>query len=441
MGKILYMECNGGISGDMTVAMLLDLGAEERVLRQVLQSLPVSGYEVAVRRVKKSGIDCCDFLVELDAAHENHDYDMEYLHGKSGCSEHHHAHGQTHGEGHHAHGHTHEEGHHHVHEHRGMAEITDIMEKADMTSGAKVIADKIFRILAEGESKAHGVPVEQVHFHEVGAVDSIVDIVGVAVCLDNLGITEVIVPKLCEGRGTVRCQHGVLPVPVPAVANIMEAYKLPVEFIPVEGEFVTPTGAAIVAAVKTGEVLPDTYYIEKAGMGAGKRTYERPSILRGMLLSPAGKSGHQGFSGKGDIIYKLECNMDDCTGENLGYVMEILMEEGARDVHYLPVMMKKNRPAYQLNVICTKEKLAAMEEIIFRETTTIGIRRQEMERSILERQVRRVVTPYGEAEVKVCLLEGEERVYPEYESVKRLCRTSGKAYGEIVQAILAAVQD
>lgn len=419
MGKTLYLECNAGISGDMTVAALLDLGAEERVLRQALESLPVFGYQVDIRRVKKSGIDCCDFLVELEGEYENHDHDMAYLHGE--C---------------HHHGEKQEDIHHHVHEHRGLKEIFSIIEQGKLSERAKSIAKKIFQILARAEARAHGVPMEQVHFHEVGAVDSIVDIVSVAVCLDNLDVTEVIVPKVCEGRGVVRCQHGVLPVPVPAVANILSAEKISVEFLSVDGEFVTPTGAAIVAAVRTGEHLPDAYYIEKIGMGAGKRNYERPSILRGMLITPVRKMGQSDYSEEGDLIYKLESNIDDCTGENLGYVLDLLMEAGARDVHYVPVFMKKNRPAYQLNVICTKDKISVLEEIIFKETTTIGIRRQAMERSILEREIQKISTPFGEARVKVCQLGNQKRCYPEYDSIKELCRKSGKSYSEIYQVIV-----
>ena len=193
MGKTLYLECYSGISGDMTVAALLDLGADRLVLDRVLKSLKVSGFETKISRVVKSGIDACDFDVVLDKEHENHDHDMEYLHG------HHH-------EGHesnHAHGTGTAQDHHH-HEHRGIKEITYIIEHSAMTENAKKIALRIFEILAEAESKAHNVPVDQVHFHEVGAVDSVVDIVSVAVCLDDLDVTEVIVPVLCEGRGTVR---------------------------------------------------------------------------------------------------------------------------------------------------------------------------------------------------------------------------------------------
>ena len=195
------------------------------------------------------------------------------------------------------------------------------------------------------EAKAHGVPIEEVHFHEVGAVDSIVDIVAVAVCLDNLDITEVIVPFLCEGRGTVRCQHGILPVPVPAVANILEAHRIPIRFTEVEGELVTPTGAAIVAAVKTGAELPKQFVINRIGIGAGKRNYERPSLLRAMLIQEKNTYQSQSLienAKKEDFIYKLETNIDDCTGEALGYTMDKLMAAGARDVHFIPVYMKKS---------------------------------------------------------------------------------------------------
>ena len=459
--KLLYLECESGISGDMTVAALLDLGADQEVLERALKSLPVGGFRTVISRVKKSGLDMCDFDVVLDEAHENHDHDMEYLHGHGHGHEagdghahgyHHeeadgHAHGHHHEEadvhvhGHHheeadvlhAHGHHHEEAgpHHHggdhVHGHRGLPEILHIIAHADLTERAKATAEKIFRILADAEAKAHGVPADQVHFHEVGAVDSIVDIVAAAVCLDNLGITDVIVTKLNEGQGTIRCQHGILPVPVPAVMNIVQAQGLPLHITETKGELVTPTGAAIVAAVRTGDRLPEIFSVKKMGMGAGKRTYDRPSMLRAMLIEDQ--------SEEKDLIYKLETNIDDCTGESLGYTMERLMEAGARDVHYMPVYMKKNRPAYQLNVICTREDIARMEEIIFKETTTIGIRRIPMERTILRRELRTVQTILGEAQVKVCRYGGMERYFPEYNSVVSLCRKHGRDYQEVYQMI------
>ena len=438
--KTLYLECCSGISGDMTVAALLDLGADEEVLEQVLESLPVGGFRTKVSRVEKAGLDVCDFDVILEDAYANHDHDMCYLHGHEHVHEetHGHAHGHARGEGH---GHLHPQAHgpgagrSHAHVHRGLEEILHIIGHAQMTDGAKALAEKIFRILADAEAKAHGVPADQVHFHEVGAVDSIVDIISAAVCLDNLGVQECIVPVLYEGCGTIRCQHGVLPVPVPAVANIVEAYGLKLCLTQSQGEFVTPTGAAIAAAVRTSERLPASFTVRKIGMGAGKREYDRPGILRAMLIEEAGTSNDA------DCIWKLETNIDDCTGEALGYVMERLMEEGARDVNYMPVYMKKNRPAYQLNIICTKEDIAKLEQIVFEETTTIGIRRQRMERSVLARTVETVRTSMGKARVKVCTVGSGVRKYPEYESVAALSRASGRSYQDVYALIARECND
>ena len=432
MGKTLYLECYSGISGDMTVAALLDLGADRAVLDRVLKSLKVSGFETKISRVVKSGIDACDFDVVLDKEHENHDHDMEYLHG-------HHHEGQ---ERNHVHGTGTAKDHHH-HEHRGIKEIAYIIDHSAMTENAKKLALRIFEILAEAESKAHNVPVDQVHFHEVGAVDSIVDIVSVAVCLDDLDVTEVIVPVLCEGRGTVRCQHGILPIPVPAVANIVSANHLHLKMTEVEGELVTPTGAAIVAAVKTKDKLPKTFEIQKIGIGAGKRQYECPGILRAMIISESteqakGRNPKAENQETKDTIIKMETNIDDCSGEVLGFVMERLMKAGARDVHYVPVFMKKNRPAWVLNVICKEEDMEMLQNIIFEETTTIGIRYSRMERTILPREMRTLPTPWGEVLAKVCILNGKEQLYPEYESVVQLSREKEIPCTEIYSYIVLA---
>lgn len=454
MGKTLYLECYSGISGDMTVAALLDLGADRSVLDRVLKSLKVSGFETKISRVVKSGIDACDFDVVLDKEHENHDHDMEYLHGhhhKGHENNHFYDHNHAHeDEAEHFHSHEHNHAHgagsaqdHHHHEHRGIKEITYIIEHSAMTENAKKIALRIFEILAEAESKAHNVPVDQVHFHEVGAVDSIVDIVSVAVCLDDLDITEVIVPVLCEGRGTVRCQHGILPIPVPAVANIVSANHLRLKMTEVEGELVTPTGAAIVAAVKTKDKLPETFEIQKIGIGAGKRQYECPGILRAMIISESteqakGRNPKAENQETKDTIIKMETNIDDCSGEVLGFVMERLMKAGARDVHYVPVFMKKNRPAWVLNVICKEEDMEMLQNIIFEETTTIGIRYSRMERTILPRETRTLPTPWGEVLAKVCTLNGKEQLYPEYESVAQLSREKEIPFTEIYRYIVLA---
>ena len=483
----LYLECSSGISGDMTVAALLDLGADREVLERALKSLPLDGYRTEIRRVSKSGIDACDFRVILDREHENHDHDMDYLYGhtQEHChdQEHdHHEHEHEHGHGHehrhdhehehhhehhhehehdhshehhhdhhhdhdhphehhhdhhhdhdHPHDHPHDHGHSHSHQHRGMQEIREIIGNSTISPRARELSLRIFTILAEAEAKAHGVPADEVHFHEVGAVDSIVDIVAAAVCLDDLGIEHVILPSLCEGQGTVRCQHGILPVPVPAVANIARAHHLPLRFVKDHGEFVTPTGAAIAAAIRTESRLPDTFSIVKIGIGAGKREYERPGILRAMLIEAEEEACTAGTAE--DEIVKLETNIDDCSGEVLGYVMEQLFAAGARDVHYIPVYGKKNRPSYLLNVICREENREKLEEILFRETTTIGIRRCVMKRSVLEREIREVTTPYGTAQIKLCRHGDSLYRYPEYDSAAKIARETGLPLETVYEAI------
>lgn len=275
MKKALYFDCASGISGDMSVAALLDLGADKKMLLDTLDSLNLSGYKIEISEVEKSGIAACDFNVLLDKEHENHDHDMEYLHGDN--------HEHSHAECHHEHEHQHS-AHTLHHEHRSLPDILTILENSSMTAGAKAIASKIFEILAEGEARAHRVPKEQVHFHEVGAVDSIVDIAAFAICMDFLGYEEVFLPVLKEGQGTIRCQHGILPIPVPATSNIVCTHKLPLSILPVQGELVTPTGAAIAAAITTSYTLPEIFQINKIGVGAGKREYEVPGILRVMEI-------------------------------------------------------------------------------------------------------------------------------------------------------------
>ena len=431
----LYLECYSGISGDMTVAALLDLGADPDVLKETLESLPITGFEVKISRVNKAGLDACDFDVILEE--DNHDHDMEYLHG---YAEHNHPHTYDHTHDHdheHTHDHTHEHDHTHTHDHahghvhRGLPEILEILRASNMTDRAKKIAERIFDIIANAEAKAHGLPKAEVHFHEVGAIDSIVDVAAVAICLDDLDIREVIIPTLYEGSGTVRCQHGILPIPVPAVANIVNAEKLNLHITETKGEFVTPTGAAIAAAIRTSDQLPENFNIIKTGIGAGKRNYERPSLIRAMIIEEK-----EDPLAKKDEIIKMESNIDDCTGEALGYTMDRLMAAGARDVHYFPVFMKKNRPGYQLNVICKENQIEELQKIIFEETTSIGIRIQRMERSILPRRVETRNTSMGQVQVKICDLPTGRRIYPEHDNIVAICKESGRSWQEVYRQII-----
>ena len=436
--KAIYFECYGGISGDMTVAALLDMGADEKKLKRQLATLPLKGFSIEISRVKKSGLDCCDFNVVLEEQYHNHDHDIVYLYGhRQSDPEHVHTHDHDHGHSHeHIHGHEHMRGHEQGHEHRGLKDVTEIIEQSELSEGAKKIAVDIFRVLAEAEAKAHGATIETVHFHEVGAIDSIVDIAAAAICLDDLGIREIIVPQLYEGRGTVRCAHGILPIPVPAVMHIAAGHGIAMHITNIEAELVTPTGAAVVAAVRTADSLPEKYTIRAVGMGAGKRDHKKGGILRTMIIEDMQEIQAESSMSSEDCIYKLESNIDDCTGEALGYVMERLFAKGARDVNYMPVFMKKNRPAYQINIICSQKDIPVMEKILFTETTTIGIRRMKVERSVLERKICKVETSLGEAQVKVCDLYGKLRIYPEYESVAAIAAERKLAYREVWEKIL-----
>ncbi len=429
-GKTLYLDCQAGIAGDMLVAALLDLGGKPAVgrLTQMLEKLSLEGFSVAVTRVKKAGIDCCDFDVKLDAAHENHDHDMAYLHGL----------GDTYHD------------HDHRHAHRGLAQVEQVIDAAPLSDRARGLARDAFRILARAEAKAHGLPIDQVHFHEVGAVDSIVDVLAAAFLIDDLDIERAIVPALTDGHGTIRCQHGVIPVPVPATLNICIAHGLPLSSSSVEGELVTPTGAALVAALEPEFSLPERYAIRAVGLGAGKRSYERPSILRAMLIEEL--DAHVGAAAceprpslsaetqAPNCIVKLECDIDDCSPEVLAYAVERMREAGAREAHWLPIFCKKGRPAYQLQVIVEPSDVLRMEEIILSETTTIGIRRLQMERTCLPRAIESVETPWGDVLVKtVRLPDGTRRTTPEYEACAAIARDKGVALQTVMDAVREAV--
>lgn len=448
--SILYLECNSGISGDMTVAALLDLGADRQILLDALSSLPLTGYSIEIKDVYKSGIRACDFNVILD--HDNHDHDMDYLHGHahSITDEHDHTHshnlsdehGQIHRHDHSmtvgdVHGHDTDESqhiHHHHHDARNLNDITKIIQVGQLSSGAKDLALKIFQILAEAEAAVHGKTLDEIHFHEVGAVDSIVDIVAVAVCIDNLSPSGIVISALTDGKGQIRCQHGLIPVPVPAVTAIAMQNDLTLNISDVEGELVTPTGAAIAAAVRTATTLPKEFRIRRIGFGAGKRDYAATGLLRAMLLQPLSKDTH-------DTILSLETNVDDCSGEALSYTMQLLLDAGALDAFCIPIYMKKNRPACLLKVLCNPEQRAEMESIIFRNTTTIGIRIQEMQRTKLPRKIFALETPWGMADVKCCTYGNDTYYYPENDSVSRLAKQNGTGFTEMYNMIQAYARE
>ncbi len=382
----------------MAVAAMLDLGADEKGLLEVLDGLGVGGFSIGISEGSKSGVRARDFAVVLEE--DNRDHDSEYLYGHG---EHHHGHGDHHGHG------------------RTYPDIVGIIESSPLNENARGIALRSLRRRGEALEEALGVPLELVHSLEVGAVDSIVDIVSLAYCVDDLGFGEVSFSDLFDGCGTVRCQHGVIPVPVPAVVNIVTKHGLPMRLTDSQGEYVTPTGAAFAAAVRT-RGPPESLVIRKVGTGAGKRESERAGILRAMIVEEAPSERR---------VLKLECNMDDCTGEALGHAMDELFRAGARDVSYSPVTMKKSRPGWLLTVVCLPEDRERMEEVIFRETSTVGIRRTLMDRTVLDRRIEGVETRYGRIRVKVSEGCGAVRIHPEYDDVARVSSELGVPFEDV----------
>lgn len=327
-----------------------------------------------------------------------------------------------------------------------MSEVYEILDRAAnagaVTPRALETAKKIFRIIAEAEAKAHGVPVEEVHFHEVGAVDSIVDILAVAVLADDLGIENCIVTGLNEGSGFVETQHGMLPIPVPAVAHIAEAAGIALHITETKGEMVTPTGAGIVAALRTQETLPAGYKILKSGIGLGKRDFGRANFLRAQIIedcaSDKGSDATSSTTGSAALdcnVFQVEANIDDSTPEELGYAMDKLFEAGARDVHFIPCYMKKNRMGTLLCALADSEHLAAVEKAIFLHTSTVGVRRFPVERTCMARSIFEVETEFGKVRVKKSVLGDIEKVKPEFDDLKACADKAGVPIREIQKAV------
>ncbi len=398
MSKILYLEGSCGISGDMTVAALLDLGASRTKLDTALRSLAAQGdgFSWSVSRKNSYSIAGSDFDVRL-----------------------------------HHHEQPHEESYNHHHHHRHLADIEQIIARVEMPDRARTLALRIFTIVAKAEAHAHGCAVNEVHFHEIGAWDSLADIIGAAVLVDDLGINDCVVTALTEGEGTVQCQHGELPVPVPAVLLIAQTHAIPLRRRAVRGEMVTPTGIAIAAALRTLSALPEQYRVLQTGIGLGKRDFGRANFLRAMLLEPDADP---------EQIFEVAANIDDSTPEELGFLMEELFRRGARDVWFTSCVMKKNRPATVLSVLVDSALLNTVEDTILLHSSTIGLRRHPVQRTTMLREMREITLPYGTVRVK-CVTHGDiSRCYPEYESLRSLALATGRPLRSIREDIAAALR-
>jgi len=421
--RIAYLECFSGISGDMFLGALLDAGVSPRLLEETVAALGV-GAKLEISRVLRGGISATKVDVWVDG---EKDMPREEYWARQGAAKKIIGHSHEHGEHGHSHEHQHEQAHDdraasgtasHAHEqpHRGLSEIRKIISAAEISQPAKEKAIAIFEALGAAEAKIHNVPIESVHFHEVGAVDAMVDIVCAAVGSEALGVDEIVCSPLNVGGGTVQCAHGTFPVPAPATLELLQG--APVYSSGVQAELVTPTGAAIVRTLARRFAAFPEMKIEKSGYGAGSREFAgHPNALRLVMGESAPKPANTTL----ETITILEANLDDLNPQVFGYVMDRLLEEGALDVFGLPVQMKKNRPGTLLTVLCQPESAGKLAELIFAETTTLGVRRREEVRQTLARRWENVRTQWGEVRIKIASMNGTITNYaPEYEDCRRI---------------------
>lgn len=386
--KALYFDCQSGISGNMTLGALLEITKDENYLRQELDKLHVDGYYITINKTVKNGISG----TYVDVILENH----EHYHD------------------------------HHHHEHRNLHDINHIIDQSELDEKVKDLAKRIFLRVAKAESKVHQKSLDEIHFHEVGAIDSIVDIVGCAILIQQINPDVIYSSVVHDGYGYVECAHGTIPVPVPATSEIFTDPKVKMKQVDIEGEMVTPTGAAIISELAESFGTMPTMNVSQIGWGCGTKDFKIPNVLKVSLGE---------IEAQNEDVIVLECNIDDISGEVLGYTMERLFEHGALDVFYTPIYMKKNRPAYRLSVILKENDLKEIQDVIFKETSTIGVRYRHESRTILKRELSTIETPYGLLKVKKVYNDHHEYIYPEYESAKQLAKDHHLALKDIYNLV------
>ena len=495
--KALFIEPFAGISGNMMLGALIDAGVPFAYLEEEFRKLHLGEYELVNKSVNKSGIQARYFNVVLPEEH-HHEHVHEHSHEHEHEHEHDHSHGHHHEHEHddahsgeeihdhawmHAHGiahshgevkeehghdhhhvhcddhhheqehihshedhHNHEHGHHH-HEHRNLHDIEKILDQSDLSSGVIAKAKEVFLAIARAEAKVHGTTVEEIHFHEVGAIDTIIDVVGNILALQYLGIEKIFTAPVNTGFGFVECAHGQMPVPAPATAELLQG--LPHYRGTVDKEMTTPTGAALlkVLAVPVEEV-PAGFIGERIGYGAGTRDVAIPNVLRincgtwdGGVKNAAGSLGAAAAvpvsENAAENLLVLECNLDDMNPEILPYVLEKLLSAGALDAWLQPIVMKKGRPAQMLKVLCSEESQPVLQKIIFTETTTLGIRSYPVQRTALARSWKKVSTPWGEVRVKEGMLDGQVvNAAPEFEDCRQIAEKSGQPLKAVAAAAM-----
>ena len=395
--RTLYIDCGMGAAGDMLTAALLELIPDKEAFLHRMNHLGIPGVMVSAEKSVKCGITGTHFSVKVHDTEEN-----EHMHD--------HAHG-------HSHGHTHS----HSHTHGSMAEIRSIVSAMPIPTMVKLDIMSVYNEIAEAESAVHGVPVDQIHFHEVGSMDAVADITAVCLLMHELDVDRVVASPVHVGSGQVRCAHGILPVPAPATAHILK--QVPIYGGSIRGELCTPTGAALLKhfVEKFGDM--PVMAISGIGYGMGKKDFERANCVR-VLLGETTKQT--------DEILELNCNIDDMTGEAMGFALEQLVEHGALDAFTVPIGMKKSRPGVMLTVLCKEPNKEEMVRLIFRHTTTLGIREKRCQRHILDRRMESVDTPYGKVHRKVSTGYGVQRTKYEYNDIARIAREQNISLFEVL---------
>jgi uncharacterized protein (TIGR00299 family) protein len=417
--KTLYLDIFSGISGDMFVGALIDLGVDAEALERQLADLHLGGYHLHVGRKLSAGMEGVKFDVHLTDAHDH---------------DHHHDHGHSHG---HEHAHAHEHAHEPKHQ-RNFKDIKQLIAGSDLSDWVKQRAVSVFERIAVAEGRVHGLPAEEVHFHEVGAVDSIVDIVGACIGLEALGKPRVLAGPAVDGTGWIDCAHGRFPIPAPATLHILGARGIPITQCDEPHELVTPTGAALLAEFAESFGPMQGLTAAKIGLGLGSRENKtRPNVLRAILADAAtsGATGAAANDWETDTISVLETNLDDINAEILGNFVEQAMVAGALDVFHTPIQMKKNRPGVLLTVLCPEADADRFTELMLRQTSAFGVRRTAAGRRKLQREMTSVKTPFGEVAVKLGKLNGEVvQAAPEFESCRKLAGLAGVPLKEVYEA-------
>lgn len=455
--RTLYIDCSMGIAGDMFTGALLDLFPEKEEITAQLNALGLPGVQYQISRTQKCGIEGTHMTVsihgEVEGEHyHTHDQD-EHKHGHEHDHSHEHEHDHSH-DHHHDHGHDH---HGHTHTHTGMHAIEHIVWDLHLPEKVERDVLAVYRIIAEAESQVHGMPVTEIHFHEVGTMDAVADVTAVCFLLDRLGVEEIVCSPVHVGCGEVHCAHGILPVPAPATANILKG--IPIYSDGTRGELTTPTGAALLKHfVSRFEGMPPMT-VSSIGYGMGTKDFGKANCVRLLL----GETGQQeaAFITTGestsnrlqdqvtglacnpdelkDQVTELACNLDDMTAEGIGFAMDCLLEAGALDVYTIAINMKKNRPGTMLCVLTKEEKKEEMIRLLFKHTTTIGIRETVMHRSILKRETETIHTPCGAVRCKKVSGYGTERQKLEYEDLARIAREQNLSLSDVRMLVETAI--